>query len=51
MANKVAFINGKGGCGKTTSIFHVAGVLAHKGQKVLVIESSDWLLFYCLDSL
>ena len=32
MANKVAFINGKGGCGKTTSIFDVAGVLAHKGQ-------------------
>lgn len=38
MVNKVAFINGKGGCGKTTSIFHVAGVLAHKGEKVLVID-------------
>lgn len=36
--NKIAFINGKGGCGKTTSIFHVAGVLAHKGEKVLVID-------------
>lgn len=36
--NKVAFINGKGGCGKTTSIFHVAGVLAHKRKKVLVID-------------
>lgn len=36
--NKVAFINGKGGCGKTTSIFHIAGVLAHKGEKVLVID-------------
>lgn len=35
---KIAFINGKGGCGKTTSIFHVAGVLAHKGKKVLVID-------------
>lgn len=35
---KIAFINGKGGCGKTTSIFHVAGVLAHKGCKVLVID-------------
>lgn len=36
--NKIAFINGKGGCGKTTSIFHVAGVLAHRGEKVLVID-------------
>lgn len=36
MANIVAFINGKGGCGKTTSIFHVAGVLAKRGEKVLV---------------
>ncbi len=35
---KVAFINGKGGCGKTTSIFHVSGVLAHRGEKVLVID-------------
>ena len=35
---KIAFINGKGGCGKTTSIFHVAGVLAKKGEKVLVID-------------
>ncbi len=53
MANKVAFINGKGGCGKTTSIFHVAGVLAHKGQKVLVIDldkqrnTTDTLLMEC----
>lgn len=35
---KIAFINGKGGCGKTTSIFHVAGVLAKRGEKVLVID-------------
>ena len=35
---KVAFINGKGGCGKTTSIFHVAGVLSVKGEKTLVID-------------
>lgn len=53
MANKVAFINGKGGCGKTTSIFHVAGVLAHRGQKVLVIDldkqrnTTDTLLMEC----
>ena len=36
--NKVAFINSKGGCGKTTSIFHVAGVLSTRGEKVLVID-------------
>ena len=38
MVNKVAFINGKGGCGKTTSIFHVSGVLSKLGEKVLVID-------------
>ena len=38
MAKRVAFINGKGGCGKTTSIFHVAGVLSKMGKKVLVID-------------
>jgi chromosome partitioning protein len=38
MANKIAFINGKGGCGKTTSIFHVSGVLAKLEKKVLVID-------------
>ena len=37
-AQRVAFINGKGGCGKTTSIFHVAGVLAKRGEKILVID-------------
>lgn len=35
---RIAFINGKGGCGKTTSIFHVAGVLAKRGEKILVID-------------
>jgi len=38
MVKKVAFINGKGGCGKTTSIFHVSGVLSQQGNKVLVID-------------
>jgi chromosome partitioning protein len=38
MAIKIAFINGKGGCGKTTSLFHVAGVLSKEGAKVLVID-------------
>ena len=47
---KIAFINGKGGCGKTTSIFHVSGVLAQRGEKTLVVDfdkqknSSDILL-------
>lgn len=35
---RVAFVNGKGGCGKTTGIFHVSGVLASRGEKVLVID-------------
>lgn len=35
---KVAFINSKGGCGKTTSLFNVAGVLSEKGEKVLIID-------------
>lgn len=38
MAEKIAFINGKGGCGKSTSIFHVAGVFAKRGEKTLVID-------------
>jgi len=38
MANKIAFINSKGGCGKTTSIFHVSGVLSKLNKKVLVID-------------
>ena len=38
MVNKVAFINGRGGCGKTTSIFHVSGVLSKSKEKVLVID-------------
>lgn len=37
-ASRIAFINGKGGCGKTTSIFHVAGVLSKRGEKVLVVD-------------
>jgi len=38
MTNKIAFINAKGGVGKTTSIYHVAGVLARRGEKTLVID-------------
>lgn len=35
---RIAFVNGKGGCGKTTGIFNVSGVLASRGEKVLVID-------------
>jgi len=38
VAIKIAFINGKGGCGKTTSIFHITGVLSKAGKKVLIID-------------
>ncbi len=36
---KIALVNGKGGCGKTTSLFSIAGVLAaEKNKKVFVID-------------
>jgi len=53
---KIAFINGKGGCGKTTSIFHVAGVLSVRGEKTLVIDldkqrnTTDTFLMESLES-
>ena len=34
----IAFFNGKGGCGKTTGLINVAGVLSKTGEKVLVID-------------
>ena len=38
MVNKIAFVNGKGGCGKSTSIFHIAGIYGGRGEKTLVID-------------
>lgn len=35
----IAIINDKGGCGKSTSTFHMAGELARRGRKVLVVEA------------
>lgn len=37
--NKIAFYNKKGGVGKTTSIINIAGELAIKGYKVLIIDT------------
>lgn len=34
----LAFVNNKGGCGKTTGIFQIAGVLAERGKRVLVLD-------------
>lgn len=35
---RIAFINGKGGCGKTTSLFHISGVLSSMNKSVLVVD-------------
>ena len=39
MTYKIAFYNRKGGTGKTTSTINVAGELAKRGYKVLIIDS------------
>lgn len=42
MSKNLAFVNSKGGCGKTTSIYSVAGELSKrlkKGEKILVIDA------------
>ena len=50
MARKLAFINYKGGVGKTSLIVNVASCLAQKGKRVLLCDldtqsnSSIWLL-------
>lgn len=38
MATKIAAINGKGGCAKTTSLYHLTGVLANQGKKILAVD-------------
>ena len=32
-----AFVNQKGGCGKTTTAVHLAGALAARGERVLLV--------------
>lgn len=50
MARKLAFINYKGGVGKTSLIVNVASCLAQKGKRVLLVDldtqsnSSIWLM-------
>lgn len=34
----LAFVNQKGGCGKTTSALHLAGALAGRGSRVLLVD-------------
>ena len=35
----ISFINQKGGCGKSSSCFHLAGTLAHQGFRVLLLDA------------
>src|SRR5262245_8742315 len=37
--NTICFINQKGGCGKSSSCFHLAGHFASRGLRVLVIDA------------
>ena len=37
--NTICFINQKGGCGKSSSCFHLAGYFAKLGMRVLVIDA------------
>ena len=35
----ITFLNQKGGCGKTSSVFHLSGVLAAMGLRVLLVDN------------
>jgi chromosome partitioning protein len=39
LTNTICFINQKGGCGKSSSCFHLAGHFATRGLRVLVIDA------------
>ena len=34
----LSFVNQKGGCGKTTTAVHLAGALAARGERVLLVD-------------
>lgn len=38
----IAFINNKGGVGKTTLVYHVAWMLAGLGETVLAVDLDPW---------
>jgi chromosome partitioning protein len=39
MATTLCFINQKGGCGKSSTCFHLAGCLAELGFEVLLVDA------------
>ena len=39
LTNTICFINQKGGCGKSSSCFHLAGHFATRGLRVLAIDA------------
>ena len=39
MARTVAFLNKKGGVGKTSTVHHLGGTLARRGQRVLLVDA------------
>ncbi|MFO0949734.1 MAG: ParA family protein [Isosphaeraceae bacterium] len=39
MPRTVAFLNRKGGVGKTSTVHHLAGTLARRGQRLLVVDA------------
>ena len=39
MGTTICFINQKGGCGKSSSCFHLSGAFAQAGMRVLLIDA------------
>ena len=50
MANRIVFINEKGGVGKTSACFNASWELAKRGKKVLMVDMDGQranLSFFC----